>query len=123
MSDIALVPICRPIVLTVKKYQFLWTLLIMALVGNMISEAIAGNPSSINYIMFTAAFAMLSLLYLIPATCSDKFVGHPFIMLVVDLINTIFFFCAAIALPSRLHVRSCSNRVCISSTVIISHIS
>jgi hypothetical protein len=83
----------------------------MALVGNMISEAKGGNPSTINYIMFTAVFAMLTLFYLIPATCSEKFIGHPIIMLVLDVLNVIFFFCAAIALPAMLRVHSCSNRV------------
>ncbi|KAK2759912.1 hypothetical protein FQN54_002647 [Arachnomyces sp. PD_36] len=93
-----------------RGLQFLWTLLVMALVGNMISEAIQGNPATVNYIMFTAAFAMLTLLYLIPATCTDKLVGHPIIMLVLDILNTLFFFCAAIALPSKLRVHSCSSK-------------
>lgn len=83
----------------------------MALVGNMINEAISGNPSAVNYIMFTAAFAMFTLLYLIPATFSEKIMFHPIIMLVLDILNTIFFFCAAIALPAKLRVHSCSNLV------------
>lgn len=84
----------------------------MALVGNMINEAISGNPATVNYIMFTAAFAMFTLLlYLIPATFSEKIMLHPLIMLVFDIVNTIFFFCAAIALPAKLRVHSCSNRV------------
>lgn len=84
----------------------------MALVGNMINESISGNPSTVNYVMFTAAFGMFTLLYLIPATISEKIMFHPIIMLVLDILNTIFFFCAAIALPSKLRVHSCSDSVC-----------
>lgn len=83
----------------------------MAIVGNMLNEAIGGNPATVNYVMFTAAFAMLTLFYLIPATFSEKIMFHPIIMLALDVLNTIFFFCAAIALPSKLRVHSCSNRV------------
>ncbi|KAI9735947.1 MAG: hypothetical protein M1834_001413 [Cirrosporium novae-zelandiae] len=81
----------------------------MALVGNMIASAFAGNPSIINYDMFVAVFAMLSLFYLIAADYSESFIIHPMIMLGVDALNTIFFFCGAVAMAAKLQVHSCSN--------------
>jgi len=81
----------------------------MALVGNMINEAFAGNPSSINYTMFLSAFSMLSLIYLVPASFSLDWALHPIIMIVVDVLNNIFFFCAAIALAAKLGAHSCGN--------------
>ncbi len=83
----------------------------MALIGNMISESIRGNPSIINYDMFVAIFAMLSLIYLILVTVKDSFVGHPIIPLVLDALNTLFFLCAAIATAAYLGVHSCNNDV------------
>ncbi|KAJ5648664.1 hypothetical protein N7490_005036 [Penicillium lividum] len=99
----------RVVQLALRAWEFVWTLLIMSLIGNMINEAIAGNPSSINYTMFVSAFSMFSLFYLIPASWNSDWAIHPIIMIIVDVLNTIFFFCAAIALAARLHVHSCSN--------------
>jgi hypothetical protein len=84
----------------------------MSLIGNMINEAIAGNPSSINYTMFVSAFSMFTLFYLVPASFSSDWAIHPIIMIVVDVLNNIFFFCAAIALAAKLEVHSCGNSVC-----------
>lgn len=83
----------------------------MSLIGNMINEAFSGNPSSINYTMFLAAFSMLSLFYLIPATYNPDWAIHPIIVIVVDALNCVFFFCAAIALAAKLESHSCSNKV------------
>lgn len=83
----------------------------MALIGDMIADSFAGNPSVINYTMFVSAFSMLSLFYLFPASFNPDWAISPIIMIVVDGLNAIFFFCAAVALPSYLHVHSCNNTV------------
>ena len=88
------------------------TLLIMALVGNMIHDAKSGNPSIINYIMFASVFAMLSLFYLIAGTISEAFAIAPMFMLLADALNVIFFFCGGVALAADLDVHSCGNKVC-----------
>ena len=89
--------------------QFLWTLLTLALIGNMI--AIKSGPSVINYDMFVSVFAMLSLLYLIPASIKDSLAIHPIFPLVLDVLCTLFTFIAAVATPAYLHVHSCNNQV------------
>jgi len=96
--------------IAMRGFQFLWTLLIMALVGNMIATAYSGNPAIVNYDMFVSVFSMLTLLYLIPATIRDSFAFHPLIMVTLDLLNTIFFLCGAIATAAYLGVHSCSNK-------------
>ncbi|KAF7845695.1 hypothetical protein BT93_L1186 [Corymbia citriodora subsp. variegata] len=75
----------------------------------MIHEADAGNPSIVNYAMFCAVFAMLTLFYLIPATIKDTFMISPMFPLALDLLNTLFWFCGAVALAAELGVHSCSN--------------
>lgn len=83
----------------------------MALIGNMIAEASNGNPSVVNYAMFCSVFTMLSLIYLIPATIKEGLAFHPVIMIAVDVLNTIFTFCCAVALAAELGVHSCGRRV------------
>lgn len=77
----------------------------------MIDEAIGGNPATVNYSMFTAAFSMFTLFYLVPASINLDWSGHPLIMITLDTLNAIFFFTCAIALSARLECRSCSNNV------------
>ena len=82
----------------------------MALVGNMIAEAVGGNPSIVNYTMFVAVFGMLSLFYLIGATIIDA-LFMPIVALAADALNTIFFLVGGIALAADLGVHSCGNHV------------
>jgi len=95
--------------ISLRGLEFIWTLLIMALVGNMIETAFAGNPSIVNYCMFVAVFSMLSLFYLFAAAFNEGFIIHPMIMLTVDALNVIFFFVGGVALAARLGVHSCGN--------------
>ncbi|OJD10950.1 hypothetical protein AJ78_08172 [Emergomyces pasteurianus Ep9510] len=90
----------------------------MALVGNMISDAFHGSSSTVNYILFVSAFSMLTLIYLFAAGISESFIVHPVLLFLVDLLNTIFIFCGAIALPSKLRVHDCSNRAYTSQNSI-----
>jgi len=78
----------------------------------MIATSFGGNPSIVNYDMFVAVFAMLSLFYLIPATLKEEFAFHPIIMIALDAVNTLFWLCAAIATAGWLGAHSCSNAVC-----------
>merc|ERR1712169_72850 len=105
--------VSRVISLGLRGLQFLWTLLVMALVGNMIATAFSGNPSSVNYTIFVSVFSMLSLFYLIPTALKPDFSFHPLLAVVLDLLNTLFFFCAAVALAAFLGVHSCrrSNHI------------
>ena len=87
----------------------------MGLVGNMIATAYKGNPAMVNYDMFTATFGMASLLYLLPTSFLDSF-HIPIVAIGLDVLNVIFWFCAAVATPAYLHVHSCSNKVRTSVT-------
>lgn len=89
----------------------------MSLVGNMIASAFAGNPSLVNYDMFVAAFSMLSLFYLIAICFREQFTIHKFVPASLDLLNAIFFFCAAVAMAAELGAHSCSNSVRLLSEI------
>lgn len=96
--------------LGLRGAEFFFTLLVMALIGNMIAEANGGNPSIINYSMFVAVFSMLSLFYLILINFKESLTFHKWVPAGLDLLNSLFFFCAAVALSAGLGVHSCSNR-------------
>lgn len=104
--------------LILRGIQFLCTLIIMSLVGNMIAEAFAGNPALINYIMFVSVFSMLSLFYLIAICFKEQFTFHKFVPATLDLLNVLFFFCGAVALAAKLGVHSCSNEDYLRSNYI-----
>jgi hypothetical protein len=105
--------VSRALNLILRGLQFLFILIVLALIGAMIAQASSGNPATVNYNMFVAVFAMLSLFYLIPATWNDSFTGHPIIPLALDALNTLFIFAGATALAAGLGVHSCSNGVSI----------
>jgi len=95
-----------------RALQFLWTLLVLAITGNMIHNSWSGTysaPSIIRYTMFCAVWAMLTLFYLIPATIKDSFQIHAALPFALDLLNTIFWFCAAVAFAAKLGPQSCSD--------------
>ncbi|KAJ6178631.1 hypothetical protein N7519_009092 [Penicillium mononematosum] len=108
----------RGVQLGLRAWEFLWTLLVMALIGNMIAEAFSGNPATVNYSIYVSVFSMLTLFYLIPASYNIDWSGHPIIMIIIDALNCIFFFCAAIALAARLECHSCNNEEYLKSNEI-----
>jgi hypothetical protein len=86
----------------------------MAITGNMIHSSWSGTnsaPSIINYTMFCAVWAMLTLFYLIPATVKDSFQIHAALPFALDVLNTVFWFCAAVAFAAKLGAHSCSDVV------------
>jgi hypothetical protein len=93
---------------------FLLTLLITSLIGNVIADSIYGTPASINYVMFTAVWAWLTLLVGIAASLTD--IIPTLVPLVMDGFAVIFTFIAAVELAAKLGVHSCFNNVSSSLT-------
>jgi hypothetical protein len=88
---------------------FLWTLLITALLGNIIYDASGGTPSQINYCMFVA---VLSWIVLIIGFIGSFIESIPVIaLLVADVLAIFFTFVAAVLLSAKLGVHSCGNAV------------
>lgn len=91
--------------------QLIFSTIVMALTGNMISNYIDGSPASVNYAMFAAAFSIFTLIYLFPASVDTNLSGHPIVMIVVDTLNAIWFLTSGIVLAAYLEVFDCDNRV------------
>jgi len=92
-----------------RASQFLWTLLTTALIGNVIAEAFAGNPSGINYAIFTSVFCWLVLIYGGLAAFMES-LAIPIALIVLDALATLFTFIAGVVLAAKLNVHSCGNR-------------
>jgi len=90
--------------------EFLWTLLITALIGNVIADAFAGNPSSINFAIFVAVFSWLVLLYGLVAAFVEG-LSIPVVLWALDGIAAVFTFIAGVVLAAKLRVHSCGNTV------------
>jgi len=88
---------------------FLWTLLITALLGNVIADASGGTPSQINYCMFVAVLSWIVLLIGFTGSFTESI---PLIVLLATDVLAIFFtFVAAVLLSAKLGVHSCGNTV------------
>jgi len=95
--------------LLLRALQFFLTLVITALIGNVIHDAFNGNAATINYAMFVAVFSWLVVIYGIIAAVVESF-NIPIILMIADGLAAFFTFAAAIALAAGLNVHSCSNR-------------
>jgi hypothetical protein len=93
-----------------RTAQFILTLLITALVGNVIAEAFAGNASSINYAIFVAVFSWIVLLFGFAAAFVES-LAIPFVLMAMDALAAVFTFIAGVVLAAKLHVHSCGNLV------------
>ncbi|KXL43204.1 hypothetical protein M433DRAFT_150298 [Acidomyces richmondensis BFW] len=93
-----------------RGFAFLWTVLVMALTGNMINDWNHGNGGIVNYSLFVSVFGMLTLLFLIPASVKEAWGLHPLLPLLLDLLNVIFWFCGAVAFAAEIGAHSCGNQ-------------
>lgn len=93
-----------------RGVQFLMTLLITALIGNVIAEAFAGNPSAVNFAIFVAVFSWIVLLFGAAAAFITS-LAIPVVLIALDAIATLLTFIAGVVLAARLGVHSCNNAV------------
>lgn len=94
-----------------RGIQLFLTVLITALVGNVIAEAFAGNASAINYAIFVAAFSWIVLIFGGVAAFVTS-LAIPVVLIAMDALATLFTFIAGVVLAARLGVHSCGNQVC-----------
>jgi len=92
-----------------RSIQFILTLLITALIGNVIADAFAGNPSSINYAIFVAVFSWLVLIFGIAAAFIES-LAIPMVLLVLDGLAMLLTFIAGVVLAAKLGVHSCGHK-------------
>lgn len=95
--------------LALRGLQFIWILLITALVGNAIDDAFAGNPSSINYAIFVAVFCWIVLFVGVAGAFTEAIPAIAIVAL--DGLAVLFTFIAGVVLAAKLGVHSCGSEV------------
>lgn len=94
--------------LILRAVQFLWILLITALIGNVIARNINGPMATVNFTMFTAAWSWITWIYGL-AACFMASLAIPIIMLPLEGLAVLLTFINAIVLSARLGAPNCSN--------------
>ncbi|KAL7936647.1 putative non-classical export protein Nce102 [Trichoderma chlorosporum] len=86
----------------------IWTLLITALIGNVIASNVDGHMKTINFTMFVAALSWVALLYGLFAVFVVS-LAIPLALLILDGLATLFTFIDAIVLAAVLRAPNCGN--------------
>ena len=94
-----------------RGLQFIFAVIVLALAGALVAnQPSGGSPSQINYDIFVAVFALLTWFYTVAASSfSPDGIGAPILIIVLDSLNTLFFFAGGIAMAVALQVHSCGN--------------
>jgi len=96
--------------LIMRTIQFIWILIITALIGNVLAGKTETN-SAVNYSMFVAAFCWVVWFYGIAAVFIES-IAIPLLLIILDTLCTIFTFVAGVVLAAKLDgAHSCSNTV------------
>lgn len=91
-----------------RAIQFVWILLITALIGNVIAGRTDTN-SAVNYSMFVAVFCWLVWFFGIAAAFVES-IAIPMALIILDTLATIFTFVAGVVLATKLDgAHSCNN--------------
>jgi hypothetical protein len=93
--------------------QLLWTLLITALIGNVIASnvnAASSAESAINFAMFVAVLSWIASIYGLAASFVTS-IAFPIVLLALDGLATLFTFIAAVVLAAKLTAVNCANIV------------
>ncbi|KAG6002933.1 hypothetical protein E4U21_002498 [Claviceps maximensis] len=99
------------IVSVLRGSALLWTLLITALIGNVIASNINASSSAmaaVNFTMFVAVVSWIVHLYGLAAVFITS-LGSAIIMLSLDGFLTLFTFIDAIVLAAKLRAPNCGN--------------
>ncbi|KAM4065612.1 membrane-associating domain-containing protein [Hirsutella rhossiliensis] len=97
--------------LIIRATALLWTLLITALIGNVIASNIdaAGSAmAAVNFTMFVAVVSWIVCIYAIAASFVSA-LGSPIVMLPLDAFAVLFTLIDAIVLSAKLRAVNCAN--------------
>ncbi|POR33192.1 Non-classical export protein 2 [Tolypocladium paradoxum] len=97
--------------LILRAFALLWTLLITALIGNVIASNVHSATSAtaaINFTIFVAALAWVVCLYGLAAAFFSS-LARPIIMLPLDILGVLFTLVSAIVLAAKLHAIDCGS--------------
>jgi|SRR5579859_174308 len=94
-----------------RALQFFFAVIVLAMAGALVAnQPSGGSPSQINYDIFVAVFALLTWFYTVAASSFwPNGIGASTIIILLDALNTLFFFAGGVAMAVALRVHSCGN--------------
>ncbi|OBT38575.1 hypothetical protein VE00_11056 [Pseudogymnoascus sp. WSF 3629] len=106
------------VLIALRGLQFLWIILLTALIGNVLAGKTSDSPPT-NYAMFTIAFCWLVWIYGTAAVFIES-VAIPIVLIILDAFATLFTFIAGVVLAKKLGgAHSCNNRGYLESRPIL----
>ncbi|PHH55385.1 hypothetical protein CFIMG_007363RA00001 [Ceratocystis fimbriata CBS 114723] len=96
-----------------RCWQFVWTLITTALIGNVIACNINGSSAAtttLNYTMWTLSLCWVSMFYGLAASFFVS-IAVPVILVGLDGLTTLFLFVDAIVVSARIRAVDCSRLV------------
>jgi non-classical export protein 2 len=94
-----------------RTLELVWGIIVLAMAAALVAnQPSGGSPSQINYSVFVGVFSLLSWFYTVGATqVSPDGLGSPIIVVILDSLNLLFYFCGGVAMAVALKVHSCGN--------------
>jgi len=95
----------------IRTLELVFGIIVLAMAAALVAnQPSGGSPSQINYSVFVGVFSLLSWFYTVFATqVSPDGLGSPIIVVILDSLNLLFYFCGGIAMAVALRVHSCGN--------------
>jgi hypothetical protein len=95
----------------IRSLQLVFSIIVLSLAAALVAnQPSGGSPSQINYSVFVGVFALLTWFFsVIVSTLLSDGLGSPVILLALDSLNALFFFCGGVAMATALRVHSCGN--------------
>lgn len=105
----------------VRGLQFIFAVLVLSLSASLVAnQPSGGSPSQVNYSVFVGVISLLTWLYTAAASqFSPDGLGAPMIVLILDALNTLWYFAGGVAMAVALRVHSCGNDIYVATNGII----
>ena len=84
------------VLLPIRAVQFLFTIIVLGLSGNIVNDA-GGSASEVNFLLFTSIWSFLLLIYLIATQFFMQQLTHHYATLALESLTALFWFAGFIA--------------------------
>jgi hypothetical protein len=105
----------------IRSFNLLCGVIVISMAAALVvNQPTGGSPSQINYSVFVGVFSLLTLIYTaITSSLVPDGIGGAAIIIILDLLNLLFYLCGGIAMAVALRVHSCGNVAYVKTNAII----
>jgi Membrane-associating domain len=104
----------------IRTIEFVFAVITLALAAALVAnQPSGGSPSEVNYSVFVGVFSLLTWFYtVIVSSFAPDGLGAPLIIIILDSLNLLFYFCGGIAMAAAMRVHSCGNSTYVTNNKI-----